>query len=90
MAPSRFLFDASIIRRMKDVHLTLPEFAFIVGTRAALGAGLAMLISRKLSDEQRRTIGTTLLAIGVVTTIPAAMAVFRRHNASAIRRAMSE
>jgi hypothetical protein len=75
---------------MKDLHLTLPEFGFIVATRAALGAGVAFLISRKLNDDQRRAVGLTLFAIGVVTTIPAAMAVLRGHNASAIRRAMSE
>jgi len=60
---------------MRDRTLTLPELMFIIGTRAALAAGLALLVAGKLSDKQRRTIGATLVAIGAVTTIPAAMAV---------------
>ena len=53
---------------------------FVVGTRAALAAGLALLIAGKLSDKQRRAIGVTLIAIGAVTTVPAAMAVLGRRD----------
>ena len=48
---------------------------FVVGTRAALAAGVALLIAGKLSDRQRRMIGATLVAVGAVTTVPALMAV---------------
>jgi hypothetical protein len=60
---------------MRDRRLTLPEMMFVVGTRAMLAAGAALLVAGRLSDKQRRLIGGTLLAIGAVTTIPALMAV---------------
>jgi hypothetical protein len=38
-----------------------------------LGAGIALLLSEKLSAEQRRAIGWTLVAVGALTTIPLAL-----------------
>lgn len=38
-----------------------------------LGAGIALLLSEKLSDEQKRAIGWTLFAIGALTRIPLAL-----------------
>lgn len=55
---------------MKHASLTLPEIAAVAATRAAGGAGLALLLGDKLQPEQRRTVGRTLLAIGILTTIP--------------------
>jgi hypothetical protein len=63
---------------MRDPELSFPEVLFIVGTRAALAAGVALLVSDRLSRSQRRSIGTALLAVGAVTTVPAAMALFGR------------
>jgi hypothetical protein len=63
---------------MRDPDLSFPEVLFIVGTRAALAAGVALLVSDRLSRSQRRSIGTALVAVGTVTTIPAAMALFGR------------
>jgi hypothetical protein len=65
---------------MRNVTLTLPEFMFVVGTRAMLAAGVAFLAFTKLNEQQRRVVGTTLVAIGVVTTIPAAIAVMRKRE----------
>lgn len=65
---------------MRTVTLTVPEFMFVVGTRAMLAAGFAFLAFRKLDDRQRRIVGTTLVAIGAVTTIPAAIAVMRKRD----------
>lgn len=62
---------------MKDLILTIPTFAFVVSTRAALAAGIGLLLSGKLSDMRRRALGTTLVAIGAVATIPAAVSVVR-------------
>ena len=62
---------------MKEVALKLPTFAFIVATRAMIGAGLGLLLSPKLSDEQRRAVGLTLLSVGAVTTIPAVAAIIQ-------------
>jgi hypothetical protein len=55
---------------MKTHTLTVPEIGLIAGTRAALGAGVALLLGEKLNAGQRRAIGWTLFAVGVVTTIP--------------------
>jgi hypothetical protein len=56
---------------MKRVHLDLPELGFIVGTRAILGAGIALLVSDRFTKDERRIIGGTLTIIGLLTTIPA-------------------
>jgi hypothetical protein len=58
---------------MKKHAVTVPEVALIAATRAMLGAGIALLVSDRLAPEQRRAIGWTLVAVGVVTTIPIAV-----------------
>jgi hypothetical protein len=58
---------------MRETRITLPELSLIGGTRAALGAGLGLLLADRLSDGQRRAVGWTLLMVGVVTTIPLAI-----------------
>jgi hypothetical protein len=64
---------------MKETRLTFPELGLIVGTRAMLGGGLALLLADRLSKEQRRAVGATLFLVGAVTTIPLAiMALSRR------------
>ena len=62
---------------MKNVLLDLPTFGFIVTTRAALGVGIGLLISERLTAERRRAIGATLIAVGAATTVPAAISVIR-------------
>ena len=64
---------------MKPVTLTVPELALIAITRAALGAGLALLLGDRIKPEQRRAVGWTLLGVGIVTTIPLAARVFGNH-----------
>jgi hypothetical protein len=68
---------------MKHVSLTIPEIALIAGTRAAGGAGLALLLGDRLSPEGRRTVGWTLLAVGLITTIPLVAAVLGKRKSSA-------
>ena len=65
---------------MRIKTLTIPEIGFIAGTRAALGAGVALLLADKLSASSRRAVGITLVAIGAVTTIPAALVLFGRRT----------
>jgi hypothetical protein len=57
---------------MKTAELTLPEIALIAGTRGMLVAGIALLLGERIEGKRRRVVGWTLLAVGVVTTIPAA------------------
>ena len=63
---------------MNEVQMTRPELGFIVVTRAILGAGVALLLADRLSRDQRKAVGATLLLIGALTTIPAALALFTK------------
>jgi hypothetical protein len=63
---------------VKETHLSLPELAFTVSTRAMLGAGIALLLADRFTAEQRRAVGATLTVVGLLTTIPTVWAVFGR------------
>jgi hypothetical protein len=65
---------------MKQVLLTIPEIGLIAGTRAAGAAGLALLLGDRMNPEQRRAVGWTLLAVGVVTTVPLVAQVFGKYH----------
>ena len=67
---------------MIERTLTLPELGLIAGTRVALGAGVGLLLAGRLSDEQRRAVGWTLLAVGALTTVPLAASVLLRRDGS--------
>jgi len=71
--------------KKRRVNLSPPELAFVVGTRAALAAGIGLLCSARLSTRARKRIGATLLTLGALTTLPAAYLVFGR-NAGRFRR----
>ncbi|HEY3202398.1 MAG TPA: hypothetical protein VGL03_01950 [Thermoanaerobaculia bacterium] len=71
---------------MKRLDLSFPEFGFVVATRAALGAGIGLLLADKLGRCNRRRVGATLLALGVLTTIPAAFMLFGRGRAAERKR----
>jgi len=55
---------------MKETCITIPELALIAGTRAALGAGIALILGESLTKEQKKAVGWTLFMVGVVTTLP--------------------
>ena len=61
---------------MRDTRITFPELALVAGTRAALGAGLGLLLADRLSRDQRQSVGWTLFMFGALSTIPIAMEVF--------------
>ena len=60
---------------MRNLTLSLPTFGFVVGTRAALAFGVALLVSERIPAPQRRALGYTLVAFGAATTVPAARSV---------------
>ena len=64
------------MKQMKQLTLTIPELGLIAGTRAALGASLALLLGDRLNPDQRRAVGWTLLAVGIITTVPLVAEVF--------------
>jgi len=68
---------------MNERRVNLSDILLIGATRGMLGAGLALLAAGKLSDEQRRAIGRTLVVVGIVTTIPLAMRVFAQPSRKA-------
>jgi hypothetical protein len=68
---------------MNERRVNLSDILLIGATRGMLGAGIALLAAGKLSDEQRRAIGRTLVVVGVVTTIPLAMRVFAQPSRKA-------
>jgi hypothetical protein len=65
---------------MKTSDLTLPEIALIAGTRGMLGAGVGLLLADKLDDDQRKSIGWTLLLIGAISTIPLVIQVMSKRR----------
>lgn len=62
---------------MSTLELSMPKFGFIVATRAALAFGGALLLSSRIPEPRRQKIGGGLLALGVLTTIPALLMVRR-------------
>jgi hypothetical protein len=55
---------------MRERAITLPELGLIAGTRAALGAGIGLLLADRLDPGRRKAVGWTLLLVGAITTIP--------------------
>ena len=62
--------------------VTTPELALIASTRGMLGAGIGLLLSQKMTDEQRKSVGLTLLVVGIVTTFPLMFEVFGRRSSA--------
>jgi 4-amino-4-deoxy-L-arabinose transferase-like glycosyltransferase len=55
---------------MKQASLPLPVLGLIAGTRGMLGTGIGLLLFERMDPRQRRAVGWTLLAVGVLTTLP--------------------
>ena len=68
---------------MRETRISLPELALVAGTRAALGAGLGLLLADRFSTEERKAVGWTLFLVGALTTIPLAFEVFGGHRLAA-------
>ena len=63
---------------MRTARLPVPELALIAGTRAALGAGLGLLLADRLTDDNRKALGWSLLLLGIFSTFPLAADVLGR------------
>ncbi len=87
-SPSRYCVPASkhqtyhpyqggvIIER----NVPLPEMILWTGTRIALGAGIGMLISRRLSKDAMKAAGLALTVVGGLTTIPLAISIMGKKD----------
>jgi len=62
--------------------VTLPEIGMIAGTRAALGAGIALLLGDRLDRRPKRAVGWTLVAVGALSTFPLLANVLHRKPSS--------
>jgi len=65
---------------MKRVELTVPEIALIGGTRGVLGAGLALLLGNRMTEDQRKAVGWAMFLIGAISTIPLVMNVLQKQQ----------
>jgi hypothetical protein len=63
---------------MKERQINLSDIVLIAATRGMMGAGIGLLAAGKLTEEQRLAVGRTLLAVGIITTIPLLMRVFKQ------------
>ena len=61
---------------MRQIVLTFPELALVVGTRAAAGLGLGLLLAHHVPAPVRRPVGWTLVLVGLLSTFPLAINVF--------------
>jgi hypothetical protein len=59
--------------RIMERKLSIADIILIAGTRIALGAGIGLLLSGRLNNDQRKAAGLALTLIGGLTTIPLAV-----------------
>jgi hypothetical protein len=62
--------------------LTVPEIALIAATRGALGFGAGLLLADKFRQTKRKALGWSLFLSGLASTIPIALHVFKKKEAS--------
>ncbi len=72
---------------MMERKLTVAEIILIAGTRVALGAGIGLLLSSRLNNDQRKAAGLTLALVGGLTTIPLALGVIGKKSPTEMSRA---
>ncbi len=63
--------------------VTVPEIALIAATRGAIGFGAGLLLAEKLKRHRRKVLGWTLFLSGLASTIPIALHIFGKKEASA-------
>lgn len=68
---------------MSTVTLPIGELGVVAVTRGLLGAGIGLLVAKRLGESRRRHLGLTLLLIGALSTIPLIRDVRRRMRAMA-------
>ena len=67
---------------MIERNITLSELILWTGTRVALGAGIGMLISRRLSKDAMKAAGVALTVVAGFTTIPLAISIMGKKKLS--------
>jgi hypothetical protein len=74
---------------MNETRLSIADIILIAGTRVVLGAGIGLLLSTRLNNDQRKAAGLALALVGGLTTIPLALGVMgkQRDGISELRQA---
>lgn len=67
---------------MREIPLTLPEIGMINSTRFIIGTGVGLLIAAKLDNNSRRAVGWSLVAVGMLVSIPVGMSFLGKFHAS--------
>jgi hypothetical protein len=75
------------VRKMMERKLTVAEIILIAGTRVALGAGIGLLFSSRLNNDQRKAAGLALALVGGLTTIPLSLGVIGKKSPTEMSRA---
>jgi uncharacterized membrane protein YqgA involved in biofilm formation len=60
---------------MHETKLAIADIILIAGTRIVLGAGIGLLLSTRLNEDQNKAAGLALALVGGLTTIPLALGV---------------
>jgi len=66
---------------MMESKLNMAEIMLIAGTRMALGAGIGLLLSTRMNNDQRKAAGLSLALMGGLTTVPLIMNVMSKKSA---------
>lgn len=69
---------------MREKAMTIPELMLIAGTRAALGAGLGLLVAGKLNHDTRKGAACALLLVGILSTIPIVLGILEKPKVSEV------
>lgn len=67
---------------MIETKVTVADIILIAGTRVVLGAGIGLLLSSRLNNDQRKAAGLSLALVGGLITIPLALGVIGRQRSS--------
>jgi len=74
--------------KMIETKLTVADIILIAGTRVVLGAGIGLLLSSRLNNDQRKAAGLSLALVGGLITIPLALGVIgKRSSYTELRQA---
>jgi hypothetical protein len=65
---------------MNETRLSIADIILIAGTRVVLGAGIGLLLSTRLNNDQRKAAGLALALVGGLTTIPLALGVIGKQR----------
>lgn len=62
--------------------LTLPQIMLIAATRTTTGAGMGLLLARRLTKEQCKAAGWALLVAGAMISIPVGIELIAKRRAA--------